>query len=111
MVDVDRNLLSCVLAMQMDLITRDDLVAAMGEWAPAEGRTLDAILIDRGALDPAARDALGPMIEFRLALHGGDPAACLASLSSAGRVAADLRRSIADPDLLGSLALATRAPE
>jgi serine/threonine protein kinase len=36
--------------------------------------------------------------------HGGDPAASLAALSSVGSVADDLRKEVADPDVLGSIA-------
>jgi hypothetical protein len=38
--DADRNLLFGILALQMDLITRDALIAAMGAWALAKHRPL-----------------------------------------------------------------------
>jgi serine/threonine protein kinase/Flp pilus assembly protein TadD len=119
--EADRNLLFGINALQNDFITRDALIAAMAAWALAKHRTIGQILVERGDLDPADRDALEAMIARRLAKHDNDPAAGLAALSSAGGVADDLRRSIADPDVLESIANiptesfadphATRAPE
>ena len=103
-IDADRNLLFGINALQNDFITRDALVAAMAAWALAKDRPLGAVLVEQGALDPADRVALEAMIARRLARHDGDPARSLAAISSAEGIAADLRRSVADPDLLASLA-------
>src|SRR3954447_266884 len=46
----DRNLLFGVLALQLDFITRDALVAAMNAWVLDKARPLGQILVDRGAL-------------------------------------------------------------
>ncbi len=104
----DRNLLFGILALQMDLITRDALIAAMGTWALAKHRPIGEILVEAGALDPVDRADLEPMIDRRIAREGGDPSRSLAGLSSATSLTADLRRSITDPDLLESL---THVPE
>jgi tetratricopeptide (TPR) repeat protein/serine/threonine protein kinase len=102
--DADRNLLFGILALQMDFITRDALIAAMAAWVMEKHRPIGEILVDRGDLDPVDRAALDPMIARHLARHGGDPALSLAALSSIDTAAAALRRSIADPDVLESLA-------
>jgi serine/threonine protein kinase/formylglycine-generating enzyme required for sulfatase activity len=89
----------------------------MGAWALAKHRPIGEILVEARALDPGDREALEAMIARRLAKHNNDPAASLAAISSAGSVAEALRRSIADPDLLASIAqipsdpYATRAPD
>src|SRR5206468_8322863 len=100
--DSDRNLLFGILALQMDFITRDALVAAMNAWVLEKHRPLGEVLVERGALDPKFRALLEPMVAAHVERHGGDPAASLAALSSAGGLAADLHRSIADPEVLES---------
>jgi serine/threonine protein kinase len=106
--DADRNLLFGILALQMDLITRDALIAAMATWATAKHRSIGEILVEAGALDPSDRADLEPMIDRRIVREGGDPAKSLAALSSIGSVAEEIRRSIADPDVLESIAYVTR---
>ncbi len=85
--DADRNLLFGINALQNDFITRDALIAAMNAWALEKHRPIGEILVERGDLDPADREALEAMVARRLAKHGDDPAASLAALSSAGSVA------------------------
>jgi hypothetical protein len=77
----DRNLLLGILALQTDFITRDALIAAMLAWSVAKHRSLEDILVDQGALDPADRDLLRPMVDRHVARHGG-PEASHAALSS-----------------------------
>ena len=102
--DADRNLFFGILALQMDLITRDALMTALAAWATAKHRPIGEILVEAGALAPPDRADLESMIDRRIAREGGDPARSLAALNSVGSVAADLGRSIADTDLLASIA-------
>jgi tRNA A-37 threonylcarbamoyl transferase component Bud32 len=99
---VDRNLLLGILALQTDLITRDDLIAAMLAWSVAKHRPLEEILVEQNALDPADCDALCVMLDRHIAKHGG-PEASLAAISRASDVVSDLKRAVADPDLQASL--------
>ena len=46
----DRNLLFGILALQMDFITRDDLIAAMNAWVLEKHRPLADVLEEQGAL-------------------------------------------------------------
>jgi eukaryotic-like serine/threonine-protein kinase len=46
----DRNLLFGILALQMDFISRDALVAAMHAWVLDKGKPLGQILVDQRAL-------------------------------------------------------------
>jgi tetratricopeptide (TPR) repeat protein/tRNA A-37 threonylcarbamoyl transferase component Bud32 len=98
----DRNMLFGIVALQMELITRDALITAMGAWALEKHRPIGEILVEQGALDPVDRSDLEPMIDRRIAREGGDPAKSLAGLTSATSLAAAIRRSFADPDVLGS---------
>ena len=48
----DRNLLFGILALQMDFISRDALIAAMNAWVLEKHRPLADLLEERGALSP-----------------------------------------------------------
>jgi serine/threonine-protein kinase len=100
----DRNLLFGILALQMDFVTKDALVAAMHAWVLAKGRPLGDLLADQGALTPEHRTLLEALVRAHLAQHGGDPQKSLAALSSLGPARRDLER-IADPDVQASLAV------
>ncbi len=96
--DADRSLYFGVLALQMDLITRDELTAAVTAWATARHRPLGELLVDAGAIAPSARADVETMIDRRLAQEGGDPARSLAALKSFESVVTDLRKTIADAE-------------
>ena len=51
----DRNLLFGILALQMDFVSRDALVAAMHAWVMAKSKSLGEILLAQRALTPWAR--------------------------------------------------------
>jgi serine/threonine protein kinase len=78
--DAPRDLLFGLLALQNGLVTRDQLVAAVGAWTGAPGRALAALLVEQGALDPAGRDLLRALADRHLRAHGGDPERSLAAL-------------------------------
>jgi hypothetical protein len=98
----DRNLLLGILALQTDFINRGDLIAAMLAWSVAKDRSLEDILVDQGALDPADRDLLRPMVDRHVAKHGG-PEASLAAIGSANPIMDDLMRAGPNPDVIASL--------
>ena len=100
----DRNLLFGVLAMQMDFVTREALIAAVSTWVLDKSKTLDQILVEQGALATDERDLLEPLIQKHLERHGGDPAQSLASVGSRG-LAREALGHVADPELDASLAL------
>jgi serine/threonine protein kinase/Flp pilus assembly protein TadD len=110
----DRNLLFGILALQMDFISRDGLIAAMNAWLLEKHRPLADLLEESGALTPAARALLEPLVRHHVEQHGGDPARSLASLSSVEWIRADLAAiGEADPEVQHSLArlvAATTAP-
>ncbi|MBI1916973.1 MAG: serine/threonine protein kinase [Planctomycetes bacterium] len=98
----DRNLLFGILALQMDFITRDQLVEAMNAWVLAKQRPLGDLLVERGALASEDHALLAPMVERHIAKHGGDPAKSLAVLSSVVSARAALA-GVADADVQASL--------
>ncbi|WZP00295.1 hypothetical protein EP7_001924 [Isosphaeraceae bacterium EP7] len=101
--EADRNLLFDILALQMDFIARDSLIAAMHSWALAKHLSLAEILVEQGALSSARRALLDPLVQEHLAQHGGDPQRSLASLGSVGPIRSELDR-IGDTDVHASLA-------
>ncbi len=106
----DRNLLFGILAVQMDFIGRDELVAAMHAWVLDKGKPLGQILQEQAALSGPHRDALEALVRAHLERHGNDTQRSLASVSSVEDVRREVGR-ITDPDVQASLAQvpATRA--
>jgi serine/threonine-protein kinase len=78
----DRNLLFGILALQMDFITRDALIAAMNSWVLQKEKPLADLLEEQGALTPMDRSLLEPLVRRHVEQHGNDPSRSLASLSS-----------------------------
>jgi serine/threonine-protein kinase len=98
----DRNLLFGILALQMDFIQRDALIAAMNAWVLAKSKPLGQVLVEQQALKPDERDAIDVLVGKHLARHGGDPEKSLAAVA----VPTPLRQelcSLADGDLQASL--------
>jgi serine/threonine protein kinase/WD40 repeat protein len=101
--EADRNLLFGILALQMDFIARDSLIAAMHAWVLEKHRTLGEILMAQGLLTTARHDLLAALVAEHIRLHGNDPARSLAALSSIGSARRDLE-AVPDPELHASLA-------
>jgi eukaryotic-like serine/threonine-protein kinase len=78
----DRNLLFGIIALQMGFITRDALIDAMNTWVLHKDMALGEILVERGALAPADRSLLEPLVRRHVEQHGGDSVQSLASLTS-----------------------------
>ena len=68
----DRNLLFGTLAVQMDFITKETLVAGMGTWVIDKNKSLGQILVDKGVLTPARHALLEALVQEHLAQHVGD---------------------------------------
>ncbi len=107
----DRNLLFGILAVQMDFVSRDDLIAAMNAWVLEKGRGLGEILVERGAMEAGERALLEPMVDRHVARHGGDPERSLASLSSVEWMAAEVRGKVADEEVAESLSMLRSAED
>jgi serine/threonine-protein kinase len=106
----DRNLLFGILALQMDFISREALIAAMHAWVLDKARPLAQILQEQGSLSSADRAALEALVERHLCRHADDPERSLAAVASPA-LREDLL-AVADPDLQATLSgLAWRRPE
>jgi serine/threonine-protein kinase len=98
----DRNLLFGVLALQMDFLGRDALLAAMHSWILDKSRTLGAILVEQQVLRPDERDQLDALVQKHLDHHRGDVEKSLAAVAVPTPLSQELR-SLADPDVQASL--------
>ena len=99
----DRNLLFGVVAVQMDFVSRDALVAAMNAWALEKTRSLGQILVAQNALSSQRHDLLEALVDEHLKQHGNDPQRSLATIPAAPDIRDGLTQ-ISDPDLQVSLA-------
>src|SRR6516162_9829362 len=98
----DRNLLFGIIALQMDFISRDQLIAAMNAWVLEKDKPLGEILVAQGALSKRHHELLDSMVRAHLELHHNDAQRSLGALPGVG----PLRRSlepIADDELQRSL--------
>ena len=98
----DRNLLFGILALQMDFIGRDELVAAMNAWVLEKSKPLGRLLVERGAMTEAEFSLLEPLVARHVERHGGDPERSLASLD-AGPSTREVLARVEDPDIQASL--------
>jgi formylglycine-generating enzyme required for sulfatase activity/serine/threonine protein kinase len=105
----DYNLLFGILALQMDFVGRDDLIAAMNAWVLNKAKPLSQVLLEQGALDVDNRAWLEAGVERHLARHGQDPQQSLAALDVPGLLREELQQ-IADPDVQASLAAVGGTP-
>jgi serine/threonine-protein kinase len=104
----DRNLVFGLLALQMDFITREQLLEAMHAWMLDKHTPLGEVLCRRGALAEDERQVLELALEKHIRRHG-DAQASLAALRAEPGVRQDLDR-LGDPDVqasAASLSLAT----
>lgn len=94
----DRNLLFGILALQMDFISRDQLIESMNAWLLDKSKTLGELLVGREQLAEANRQLLESLVEAHVAQHGGQAEASLASLPVSVSVASELNE-LGDPDV------------
>ncbi|HJT79146.1 MAG TPA: protein kinase, partial [Gemmataceae bacterium] len=99
----DRNLLFGILALQIDFVSRDALIAAMNTWVLDKAKPLGQILREQGQLADDEHALLDGLVRKHLEKHGNDPQRSLAALSSVGSVRRDLQQ-VADADVQASLA-------
>lgn len=103
MADSDRNLLIGILAVQLDFVSKDDLIRAMNQWVLQKEVPFEEILVEQGCLDESGKQLLVALVEKHLEQHGRQPAQSLAALSSVGLLKTELGR-IDDDELRQSLA-------
>lgn len=75
----DRNLLLGVLALQMDFVSRDQLLSAMNTWLLQKQRPLSELLMEQGSLSPANEQLLRQLVDAHLAAHSDNARKSLAA--------------------------------
>lgn len=100
----DRNLLFGILALQLDFISREQLIGGMQAWVLAKEKSLGDVLQAAGNLSADDRNTLEAVVVRHLQKHHDDPEQSLATLSSVGSIQQALHR-LADPHLEASLPL------
>jgi serine/threonine protein kinase len=65
----ERNLLAGILALQFDLVRRDELIAAMQAWLLEKQTPLESILLRQEALDTEDQSFLSSVVEQHLRLQ------------------------------------------
>src|SRR5262249_10039607 len=98
----DRNLLFGILAVQMDFVARDALIAAMHAWVLDKSKPLGRILVEQQTLSPARHDLLEHLVDEHLAAHGGDAEKSLAATAGLGALRGELER-VADSEIRATL--------
>jgi serine/threonine-protein kinase len=105
----DRNLLFGILALQLDFIGRDHLVAAMTAWVLDKHKPLGLILIEQQALTFQDYEALQVLVDRHLEHHQQQPHRSLAALAVASELYHDLD-SLGDDELHSNLASLSTLP-
>jgi WD40 repeat protein/tRNA A-37 threonylcarbamoyl transferase component Bud32 len=98
----DRNLLFGILAVQMNFVARDALIAAMHAWVLERSKPLGRILVEQQALSPSRQSLLEQLVNEHLAAHDGNAEKSLAAVGGVGPIRDDLQH-ITDPELHATL--------
>ncbi len=106
----DQNLLFGILALQMDFITRDQLVSGLNAWVLEKSRPMGEILVDQGYLAEDRKILLEALVQEHLKQHDNDPKKSLAAISSIKSVREDLEQ-LADPEVEASLVHISQNPD
>jgi eukaryotic-like serine/threonine-protein kinase len=106
MIVADRNLLFGILAVQMNFVARDALIAGMNAWVLEQHRALGGILVEQGAMTLARHNLLEQLVNEHVAAHGGDAEKSLGAVDRLGAIRHQLTRHV-EPELVGIL---SRAP-
>lgn len=101
--DIDRNLLFGLIALQADLIAPTQLMDAVSSWAHRRERPLADLLQDRGWITSRDRATVDYLMDRRLKKYGGNLRASLAAAADPS-IRAALLTAIRDRDVLRSIA-------
>ena len=100
-VDVDRNLLFGVIALQDDLIDQAQFTDVCAGWAVRMQEPLADLLVERGWITPEDRREVVRKLERKLKKHGSDVRATSGAV--AGADARDAIRAVEHPEVRKSL--------
>jgi serine/threonine-protein kinase len=102
----DRNLLFGILALQMDFIGRDALIAAMHAWVLDKSKSLGQVLVAQRSLRSDKYQLLEALVQAHIEQHGNQIEQSLAAVGTAGPARRELQ-ALADPDVQASLVFLT----
>ena len=100
--NADANLLFGMVALQMDFITRDQLIAGMQAWINDKKLPLADHLVRTGMLKAELRRLLEPLVSEHIRQHANDPQQSLAAVRSIDSLRGDLQ-ALDDHDIEASL--------
>jgi hypothetical protein len=100
--DTPHDLIFGLLAVRSGLIDQGALIAALDAWNGGEDRSISAVLLERGAINPTERDLLEGLPARHLVRSNGDPGKALASLG-ADRALCERVARVVDPALMTTL--------
>ena len=98
--DYDRNLLFATLALQVDLINRQQFVEALTLWAMQKEVPLSSVLIEKGWIVPADSEHIDYLLKRKQEKEGRNGQAPLATVSDGVK---RLLATIVDPDIQKTL--------
>ena len=101
-VDLDRNLLFGVLALQDEMIDREQFADVCAGWATRMKKPLAELLLERGWITPEDRQEIERRLERKVRKHGQDVHATFAAVAG-GTDVQEALRSLARPRILDSL--------
>ncbi len=102
----DRNLLFGVLAVQLDFVSRDDLIAATSRWVLDKKQPLGSIFVAEGMLSDEECQLLENVVEKHLKRNNGDPRQSLEAVEAFDEIRASLG-TLDDADLRSTVEYAT----
>ncbi len=106
----DRNLLFGIIALQNQLINREQLLTGMQDWSFDKSTPLAEHLVLKGALKPEQRSRLDLLVNANLELHDNDINQSMAQVSSLATSLHSELEKLGDADLNGTLAHLTDLP-
>ncbi len=78
----DRNLLFGILALQLNFITREQLIEGMSVWVLDKAQSLGGIFVSRKFMEADQRTLLEALVDKHVEKHGGSVADSMHQLSS-----------------------------
>jgi len=98
----DRNLLFGVLAVQLDFVSREDLVAATSRWVLDKNLSLNEVFVEQGIISPEEASLVEGVVEQHLQRNDNDPRRSLHSIEAFEAVRSTLN-NLADTEVRASV--------
>lgn len=106
----DRNLLFGILALQLNFVTRDQLVEGMNKWVLDKTKTLGELFVAAKAIELDHFKLLDALVDKHIEKHSGDAQKSIQKLSSIDPYATQQLRAIEDSELAATVIHLTDDP-